>query len=55
MRDPEMARKFAALLGVLAVSGVLAAAQQKPTIKSEIIKRTDATNAKEMFDEYCAN
>lgn len=49
-----MARRFLALLGVLAVSGVLAAAQQKPQIVKGTIQRTDAGDAKEMFTTYCA-
>ena len=49
-----MVKWFFALLGVLAVSGVLTAAQQKPTIKQEVIPRTDVTDAKGMFNTYCA-
>lgn len=52
--DLEMAKRFVVVVAVLAVSGVLALAQQKPQIKSGVIQRTDPTNAQQMFSTYCA-
>jgi mono/diheme cytochrome c family protein len=49
-----MTRRFVALLDVLMVSGILVTAQQKPTIKNEVIPQTSAIDAKEMFNTYCA-
>ena len=49
-----MVKRLVVLFGVLAVSGVMVSAQQKPTIKSGVITRTDATNPQQMFNTYCA-
>jgi mono/diheme cytochrome c family protein len=42
------------VLGVLVVSGVLAAAQQKPQIEKAPIEPTSPADGREMFVSYCA-
>jgi mono/diheme cytochrome c family protein len=51
-----MARRIvvAAALGVFAVSGMFAAAQQKPQVKPEIITGAPVNDAKVMFQQYCS-
>ncbi len=49
-----MTKRIFTLLGILAVSGVLVVAQEKPRIEKGRIQPTAPTDAKEMFDTYCA-